>query len=209
MLFVSGESRARWPKYDEYMTSRDAWAGTLLDTFRKGVRTVREAFVSNSSPSHVYSPLAASPLHPTAPAAGSLKIPPANLTLPQNLPSNVGVGASPRRKDASSAPPKKTEMLEMCFVFRLEDFALYRVTTALDDKRSTPKKFISSDKKQLFLPSDMSSIHVEYTEYYFPGGREFPSKYIMRLVHIRFILEFFHQMRKKNKFRNFFSHHFH
>ena len=73
--------------------------------------------------------------------------------------------------------PKQTKLLEACMVLRLEDFSLYRVSTASDHRRSSPKKFLSSDKKQLLLPPEMSSIHAEYTDYYFPEGIDFPGEW--------------------------------
>ena len=62
-------------------------------------------------------------------------------------------------------------ILQVC---RIEDFVLYRVSTASDAKRSAPKKFLSSDKKQLLLPPEMSAIHIDYTDYYFPEGINYP-----------------------------------
>lgn len=53
---------------------------------------------------------------------------------------------------------------------------LYRVTTAADVKRSAPKKFLSSDKKQLLLPAEMSAIHIDFTDYYFPEGINYPGE---------------------------------
>lgn len=50
------------------------------------------------------------------------------------------------------------------------------VSTA-DNKRSTPQKFFSSDKKALHLPSDMSVVHVEYTDYFFTEGIDYPGEY--------------------------------
>jgi hypothetical protein len=63
--------------------------------------------------------------------------------------------------------------LESCTVLKIEDFTIYQVTTA-DNTRNTPKKFLSSDKKQLHLPSDTSILHAEYTEYFFPEGIDYP-----------------------------------
>ncbi|ESO11357.1 hypothetical protein HELRODRAFT_116796 [Helobdella robusta] len=56
-------------------------------------------------------------------------------------------------------------MMEECVVVSLEDFCLYRVSTQHDKSRSKPKKFLSSDKKRLILPQDMSTLHVDVTNY--------------------------------------------
>jgi len=78
--------------------------------------------------------------------------------------------------------PTPTRLLESGVVFRLEDFALYRVSSAIDERRNAPRKFISSDKKQLLLPKSMSSVHLEFTDYYFPDGKDLPGKFRMRII---------------------------
>lgn len=50
-----------------------------------------------------------------------------------------------------------------------------QVSTA-DQRRSSPKTMISCNKKSLYLPPEMPAIHVEFTEYYFPDGKDYPSK---------------------------------
>jgi len=74
--------------------------------------------------------------------------------------------------------PTPTRLLESGVVFRLEDFALYRVSSAIDERRNTPRKFISSDKKQLLLPKSMSSVHLEFTDYYFPDSKDLPGMFL-------------------------------
>jgi len=75
--------------------------------------------------------------------------------------------------------PTPNHLLESGVVFRLEDFALYRVSSAIDERRSTPRKFISSDKKQLLLPKSMSSVHFDFTDYYFPDGKDLPGEFLL------------------------------
>ncbi|XP_078661658.1 uncharacterized protein LOC144905753 [Branchiostoma floridae x Branchiostoma belcheri] len=67
----------------------------------------------------------------------------------------------------------RPKLMSSGIIFRLEDFELYQVSTS-DTRHSTPKKFFSSDKKALYLPQEMSAVHLEYTEYYFPEGVEHP-----------------------------------
>ena len=92
---------------------------------------------------------------------------------------------SPRASPTISRPTP-TRLLESGIVLRLEDFALYRVSSAIDERRNTPKKFISSDKKQLLLPKSMSSLHFEFTDYYFPDGKDLPGKFFRRIILISF-----------------------
>ncbi|XP_074662051.1 bridge-like lipid transfer protein family member 3B [Tubulanus polymorphus] len=75
------------------------------------------------------------------------------------------------KKPGSQKP--RPRLLECCYVLRLEDFTIYRVSTP-DRTRNRPKKFLSSDKKKLHLPPDMSAVHIEHTEYYFPENVDYP-----------------------------------
>ena len=68
-------------------------------------------------------------------------------------------GTPTRPRPRLSARAMRDKLLESCFIIRLEDFSFYRVSTAESDRR-TPKKFLASDKKQLLLPREMSSIHL-------------------------------------------------
>ena len=53
----------------------------------------------------------------------------------------------------------------------------FQVTSSSAKTAGAPKKMLSSDKKLLCLPPEMSCIHFEYTEYYFPDGIDYPSKH--------------------------------
>uniref|UniRef100_A0A3B4YBY4 Bridge-like lipid transfer protein family member 3B n=1 Tax=Seriola lalandi dorsalis TaxID=1841481 RepID=A0A3B4YBY4_SERLL len=75
----------------------------------------------------------------------------------------------------SQTPPQtpKTQLMSSSFVLRMADFSIYQVSTA-DQRRSSPKTMISCNKKSLYLPPEMPAIHVEFTEYYFPDGKDYP-----------------------------------
>uniref|UniRef100_A0A667YZ72 Bridge-like lipid transfer protein family member 3B n=1 Tax=Myripristis murdjan TaxID=586833 RepID=A0A667YZ72_9TELE len=77
---------------------------------------------------------------------------------------------------ASFSPPPqspKTQLMSSSVVLRMADFSIYQVSTA-DQRRSSPKAMISCNKKSLYLPPEMPAIHVEFTEYYFPDGKDYP-----------------------------------
>uniref|UniRef100_A0A3Q4GMS7 Bridge-like lipid transfer protein family member 3B n=1 Tax=Neolamprologus brichardi TaxID=32507 RepID=A0A3Q4GMS7_NEOBR len=78
---------------------------------------------------------------------------------------------------ASFSPPPpqtpKAQLMSSSIVLRMADFSIYQVSTA-DQRRSSPKTMISCNKKSLYLPSEMPAIHVEFTEYYFPDGKDYP-----------------------------------
>uniref|UniRef100_A0A3Q3FCS3 Bridge-like lipid transfer protein family member 3B n=1 Tax=Labrus bergylta TaxID=56723 RepID=A0A3Q3FCS3_9LABR len=67
----------------------------------------------------------------------------------------------------------KTQLMSSSVVLRMADFSIYQVSTA-DQRRSSPKAMISCNKKSLYLPPEMPAIHVEFTEYYFPDGKDYP-----------------------------------
>lgn len=98
----------------------------------------------------------------------------------------------------------KTQLMSSSIVLRMADFSIYQVqscsrlffcrkslrlytfsqlplififqVSTADQRRSSPKTMISCNKKSLYLPSEMPAIHVEFTEYYFPDGKDYPSK---------------------------------
>uniref|UniRef100_A0A3Q3JB10 Chorein N-terminal domain-containing protein n=1 Tax=Monopterus albus TaxID=43700 RepID=A0A3Q3JB10_MONAL len=75
----------------------------------------------------------------------------------------------------SPPPPQnsKAHLMSSSFVLRMADFSIYQVSTA-DQRCSRPKTMISCNKKSLYLPPDMPAIHVEFTEYFFPDGKDYP-----------------------------------
>ncbi|XP_042219696.1 UHRF1-binding protein 1-like isoform X3 [Homarus americanus] len=64
------------------------------------------------------------------------------------------------------------KLMSSCCVLRVSDFCVYRVSTT--KRKQTPKEFISGDKDRFKLPTQMSSLHLEFTSYYFPADSEFP-----------------------------------
>ncbi|GFO39323.1 uhrf1-binding protein 1-like protein [Plakobranchus ocellatus] len=83
--------------------------------------------------------------------------------------------ASPQRQPV---PPRSTRLLETCFVVKVEDMTVYMVSMP-GQKRTGPTKLVSSDKRQLHLPPDMSVLHVEFTDYFFPDGLQYPGKLLL------------------------------
>lgn len=57
----------------------------------------------------------------------------------------------------------------------IEDFFITTVSRD-DDPGNRPAKLLMSDKKSLHLPTEMSAIHVEQTEYFTEHGASIPSK---------------------------------
>lgn len=61
----------------------------------------------------------------------------------------------------------------------------FQVSTA-DQYRCSPKTLISCNKKSLYLPPEMPAIHIEFTEYYYPDGKDFPGKCALCLGEVFF-----------------------
>lgn len=65
-----------------------------------------------------------------------------------------------------------------------------QVSTA-EQCRSSPKSMISCNKKSLYLPQEMSAIYIEFTEYYYPDGKDFPSKRVYLAIVCSLLGEYF------------------
>ncbi|XP_031614391.1 UHRF1-binding protein 1-like isoform X2 [Oreochromis aureus] len=141
----AGDSCAHWMHYSDATKTRESWARSLLDEFRTNVEMLKSTVRDQQGPSHMHS----SPKH-----------------------GKINTSSS-----ASFSPPApqtpKTQLMSSSIVLRMADFSIYQVSTA-DQSRSSPKTMISCNKKSLYLPSEMPAIHVEFTEYYFPDGKDYP-----------------------------------
>uniref|UniRef100_A0A8C9YYF4 Bridge-like lipid transfer protein family member 3B n=1 Tax=Sander lucioperca TaxID=283035 RepID=A0A8C9YYF4_SANLU len=141
----AGDCCAHWMHYSEATKTREGWARSLLDEFKSNVEMLKSAVRDQQGP---------------APAHSS----------PQHGKINTSSSAS-----FSPPPPQtpKTQLMSSSVVLRMADFSIYQVSTA-DQRRSSPKTMISCNKKALYLPPEMPAIHVEFTEYYFPDGKDYP-----------------------------------
>ncbi|XP_070709684.1 bridge-like lipid transfer protein family member 3B [Pempheris klunzingeri] len=141
----AGDSCVHWMHYSEATKTREGWARSLLDEFKSNVEMLKSAVRDQQGQA---------PAH----------------TSPQHGKINTSSSAS------FSPPPTqspKTQLMSSSVVLRMADFSIYQVSTA-DQRRSSPKTMISCNKKSLYLPPEMPAIHVEFTEYYFPDGKDYP-----------------------------------
>ena len=60
-------------------------------------------------------------------------------------------------------------MYESFFIVSCQNFQIMQVTNS---KSFEPLPFLCSEKEALFLPKDMSAVHIDYTEYYFMGSTD-------------------------------------
>ncbi|KAM9312615.1 bridge-like lipid transfer protein family member 3B [Gastrophryne carolinensis] len=138
------DSCSHWMYYGDATKTRCSWAQELLQEFSCNVDMLKQAVKDHSSSSP-----SKSQQHPGSDSSLKGSSPTASLDLP------------------------KSKLMSSSFVVRLADLNIYQVSTA-DQCRSSPKTMISCNKKSLYLPQEMSAIHIEFTEYYFPDGKNFP-----------------------------------
>uniref|UniRef100_A0A8C3U1T3 UHRF1 binding protein 1 like n=1 Tax=Catharus ustulatus TaxID=91951 RepID=A0A8C3U1T3_CATUS len=149
----AGDSCDHWMHYSDATKTRSGWAKELLNEFKSNVELLKQAVKDQVIDSPPKSPPAVSP---------------------QNLQTGkeqIPKGTS-RASSISSQQPKG-KLMSSPIVVRLADFNIYQVSTA-DQCRSSPKALISCNKKSLYLPPEMPAIHIEFTEYYYPDGKDFP-----------------------------------
>ncbi|OWF43212.1 UHRF1-binding protein 1-like isoform X2 [Mizuhopecten yessoensis] len=163
----AGGERKHWYRYMDNQGSRNFWVQQLFAAFKQDVTRARETCcVASPTQSPAHEPVNQKPTEKPQPTnqnpSGSRSPPPPPPSHQQVPPIRV-----------PSQRPRSTKLLESCTVLKVEEFIIYQVSTA-DNKRNTPCKFLSSDKKQLHLPSDMSVLHMEYTDYFFPEGINYP-----------------------------------
>ncbi|XP_070560102.1 bridge-like lipid transfer protein family member 3B [Ptychodera flava] len=170
---IANTSRGHWDRYDEAMAARDGWVEHLMVHFRYLVKCAQDQGKSFKTRHQRQS---------TDDKGQSREV------RGQPKPSQVK-----GQQQASRSPAKQARLLENTFMIRVEDFCLYSVSTAQSSHKAHSKKFLSSDKKALFLPPDMSSLHIEHTSYYFPDGLDYPvpqSNIFMKLNPVNLFLDY-------------------
>ncbi|XP_030070070.1 bridge-like lipid transfer protein family member 3B isoform X2 [Microcaecilia unicolor] len=149
----AGDSCFHWMHYGDATKTRCGWATELFQEFKSSIEMLKQAVKDQSVRSPTKSP---------------------DHSCPQHL--NTGKEQEPK---GTSADPSlllqqpEAKLMSSSVVVQLADFNIYQVSTA-DQCRSSPKALISCNKKTLYLPKEMSAVHIEFTEYYFPDAKDFP-----------------------------------
>ncbi|XP_014836781.1 PREDICTED: UHRF1-binding protein 1-like isoform X3 [Poecilia mexicana] len=147
----AGDSCVHWMHYSEATKTRETWVKSLLDEYKTALEKLKGAVRDRQVPGAAHgSPHHGSPHH-----------------------GKINTSSSSASFSPPPPPPPKTQLMSSSFVLRMADFSIYQVSTA-DQRRSSPKTMISCNKKSLYLPPEMPAIHVEFTEYYFPDGKDYP-----------------------------------
>ncbi|XP_014450678.1 bridge-like lipid transfer protein family member 3B isoform X1 [Alligator mississippiensis] len=148
----AGDNCSHWMHYNDATKTRSGWAQELLREFESNVELLKQAVKDHNIDSPTKSP-------------------------PHISPQNIQAGKEqmPKGTSRTSVSPQqpKGKLVSSPLVVRLADFNVYQVSTA-DQCRSSPKTLISCNKKSLYLPPEMSAIHIEFTEYYYPDEKDYP-----------------------------------
>nr|XP_055045976.1 UHRF1-binding protein 1-like isoform X2 [Misgurnus anguillicaudatus] len=176
----AGESCLHWMHYGEATKARETWARALLDEFKTNVDMLKNAVSgqSQSSPQHVHQSIVLDALGGGGIMVRELDSGPDGLW-PLSPTANccwcLETGKISTSSSSTFTPPPapKTQLMSSSIVLRMADFSIYQVSTA-DQPRSSPQSMISCNKKSLYLPQEMPAIHAEFTEYYFPDGKDYP-----------------------------------
>ncbi|XP_050995902.1 bridge-like lipid transfer protein family member 3B [Acomys russatus] len=149
----AGDSCNHWMYFSDATKTKNGWANELLHEFECNVEMLKQAMKDHNVGSPPKSPTHASPQHTQTEKEPTLK------------------GA--QKASSGLSQPSKAKLMSSSVVVRLADFTVYQVSTA-EQCRSSPKSMISCNKKSLYLPQEMSAIYIEFTEYYYPDGKDFP-----------------------------------
>ncbi|XP_023982986.1 LOW QUALITY PROTEIN: bridge-like lipid transfer protein family member 3B [Physeter macrocephalus] len=149
----AGDSCNHWMYFSDATKIKSGWANELLHEFECNVEMLKQAVKDHDVGSPPKSPTHASPQHTQTEKDSTLK----------------GTSKTPTVLPQQS----KVKLMSSSVVVRLADFNIYQVSTA-EQCRSSPKSMISCNKKSLYLPQEMSAVYIEFTEYYYPDGKDFP-----------------------------------
>ncbi|VTJ60668.1 Hypothetical predicted protein [Marmota monax] len=152
----AGDSCKHWVRHCEAMETRGHWAQKLVIEFQSKMEKWHEE-TGLKPPWHlgVDSPFRRK--------ADSLSSPRKNLL--EKCPSGG--------RQAAFRPPAWNRLRSSCMVVRVDDLDIHQVSTAGQPSKK-PSTLLSCSRKLHSLPTQVSAIHVEFTEYYFPDNQELP-----------------------------------
>ncbi|XP_047414527.1 bridge-like lipid transfer protein family member 3A isoform X2 [Sciurus carolinensis] len=152
----AGDSCKHWVRHCEAMETRGHWAQKLVIEFQSKMEKWHEE-TGLKPPWHlgVDSPFRRK--------ADSLSSPRKNPL--EKCPSGG--------RQAAFRPPAWNRLRSSCMVVRVDDLDIHQVSTAGQPSKK-PSTLLSCSRKLHSLPNQVSAIHVEFTEYYFPDNQELP-----------------------------------
>ncbi|XP_054835874.1 bridge-like lipid transfer protein family member 3A [Eublepharis macularius] len=156
----AGDGCKHWVRYCDAMETREQWAKKLVNEFQSKMGKHVEEISSSSSRTLGRE----SPFKNRPDAPRSQKGSPEESVTP--------VGALPPHLFEFQRPAWN-RLRSSCVVIRIDDLDIHQVSTAGQHSKK-PSTLLSCRRKLLVLPDQISAIHMEFTEYYFPDNPDFP-----------------------------------
>ncbi|KFM03256.1 UHRF1-binding protein 1, partial [Aptenodytes forsteri] len=151
----AGDACKHWVRYSEAMETRGQWAKKLVSEFQSKIEKLYEEM----DPAFARTPLS------------PFKRKPDTSLSPHRSPLEKG------RVPPTSLPrlrhPPWNRLRSSCVVVRVDDLDVHQVSTAGQQSKK-PSTLLSCSRKFFKLPDQVSAIHIEFTEYYFPDNQDFP-----------------------------------
>ncbi|KAM6044532.1 bridge-like lipid transfer protein family member 3A isoform 1-T1 [Chlamydotis macqueenii] len=150
----AGDACRHWVRYSEAMETRGQWAKKLISEFQSKIEKLYEEM----DPAFARTPLSPFKRKP-------------DTSSPHKSPLEKG------RVPPTSLPrlrhPPWNRLRSSCVVVRVDDLDVHQVSTAGQQSKK-PSTLLSCSRKFFKLPDQVSAIHIEFTEYYFPDNQDFP-----------------------------------
>uniref|UniRef100_A0A8D1Y2P9 UHRF1 binding protein 1 n=2 Tax=Sus scrofa TaxID=9823 RepID=A0A8D1Y2P9_PIG len=152
----AGDNCKHWVRHCEAMETRGQWAQKLVMEFQSKVEKWHEE-TGLKPPWHLG---VDSPFRRKADSLSS--------------PRKIPLERSPSQgRQAVFRPPAWNRLRSSCLVIRVDDLDIHQVSTAGQPSKK-PSTLLSCSRKLHNLPTQVSAVHIEFTEYYFPDNQELP-----------------------------------
>ncbi|XP_071956518.1 bridge-like lipid transfer protein family member 3B [Antedon mediterranea] len=199
---TASASREHWERYDEAMKAADKWVQAILGHFKRQYTHARQHIAkaqeqakaaarkteqretanTNIEQNGPDSRNGTTLLNESVRANTTTDTKNTNIQVKFDNTRKSSISLSDEVKVQPKPPPvprtspatKSIKLLAHCAIIRISDFEIYNLSTSDRASKGSQSRLFSSDKKALFLPPEMSSVHIEYTSYYFPDGLDFP-----------------------------------
>ncbi|XP_019594290.2 bridge-like lipid transfer protein family member 3A [Rhinolophus sinicus] len=152
----AGDSCKHWVRHCDAMETRGQWAQKLVMEFQSKMEKWHEE-TGLQPPWHLG---VDSPFRKKADS----------LSTPRKKPLERSPGQG---RQAAFRPPAWHRLRSSCVVIRVDDLDIHQVSTAGQPSKK-PSTLLSCSRKLHNLPTQVSAIHIEFTEYYFPDNQELP-----------------------------------
>ncbi|XP_053102206.1 bridge-like lipid transfer protein family member 3A isoform X2 [Hemicordylus capensis] len=154
----AGDTCNHWVRYCDAMETREQWAKKLVGEFQNKMGKHDEEMSSKA-----------------AGRESPFKKKPDILSSSQENSPEKGVpqASIPPPTLFRCPQPAWNRLRSSCVVVRVDDLDIYQVSTAGQHSKK-PSTLLSCRRKLLNLPDQISAIHIEFTEYYFPDNPDFP-----------------------------------